>query len=149
MSEQHGPEKDALGERLRRAATWFEEFRDHPANGPLERARLNGKIEGVKLAASYLVEGERIADSRPWRRGDGDSRCQSCGHAYAPWFTDNALWNRVTGGPGANDDPGGCLCPRCFIQRAEDVFPFVWRLVPEWTGALTRVLPPTDGEVTP
>lgn len=49
-----------LADRLRRAVARLEELRDRPKTGIFERARLAGKIEGVKLAASYLEEGERI-----------------------------------------------------------------------------------------
>ena len=49
-----------LADRLRRAVARLEELRDKPGVGFVEKARLNGKIEGVKLAASYLDEGERI-----------------------------------------------------------------------------------------
>lgn len=78
---------------------------------------------------------------RPWQPGDADSRCQSCGRTYVPWFTDHWLWNHVVGGPQATDDPGGYLCAQCFTVRAEQVFPnLVWRLFPEWSP--TRVTPP-------
>jgi hypothetical protein len=71
---------------------------------------------------------------RPCRPGDGDSRCQECGHTCVPWFTDNWLWNHVVGGPACTDDPGGYLCPQCFMVRAEAAFPgLVWRLFPEWS----------------
>jgi len=49
-----------IGPRLRRAVARLEELRDRPRIGPFERARLEGKVEGVKLAASYLEESERI-----------------------------------------------------------------------------------------
>lgn len=61
----------------------------------------------------------RRPEARPWRPEDGDGRCQACGMEYVPWFTDNALWNAVMGGPDATEDPGGYLCPRCFAQRAD------------------------------
>lgn len=56
--------------------------------------------------------------------------CDECRQPYAPWFTDNAVWNYVVGGPAATDDPGGMLCPRCFTLRAESKygFPPVWRV---------------------
>lgn len=41
-------------DRLRRAVARLEERRDNPSVGMLERTRLGGKVEGVKLAASYL-----------------------------------------------------------------------------------------------
>lgn len=77
---------------------------------------------------------------REWVPEDGDTRCQECGHAYQPWFTDNPLWNEVMGGNAGGGDPGGCLCPRCFADRAERVFPgIVWRVIPEQS-------PSTGGE---
>jgi hypothetical protein len=52
---------NSLADRLRRAVERLEEKRDALRPGQTtERARLDGKIEGVKLAASYLEEGERI-----------------------------------------------------------------------------------------
>lgn len=50
--------------------------------------------------------------------------CDDCGRAYpTPWYADNHLWNRVTG------SPDGCLCPSCFITRAESVLgPAIWKL---------------------
>lgn len=76
-----------------------------------------------------------IDDARPWQSGDGDTRCQGCGHTYQPWFTDNPLWNEVMGGSAYAGDPGGYLCPRCFAERTETVFPgIVWRFIPEWSG---------------
>jgi hypothetical protein len=81
---------------------------------------------------------------RPWRPEDGDSRCQECERTYVPWFTDNWLWNHVMGGPNCTSDPGGYLCPRCFMVRVEQVSPgLVWRLFPEWSPS--RVTPPTEG----
>lgn len=92
------------------------------------------------------MSGQSSAENnvRAWRPSDGDSRCQECGRPYVPWFTDSALWNLVIGGPDTECDPGGYLCSLCFTMRAESVFPFVWRLVPEWTAPLARVIPPAE-----
>lgn len=49
-----------LADRLRTAVARLEHLRDRPTTGGYEKARLNGKIDGVKLAAAYLEEGERI-----------------------------------------------------------------------------------------
>lgn len=77
----------------------------------------------------------RLEDRRPWRPGDGDTRCQGCGFRYQPWFTDNWLWNTVMGGDEFNGDPGGYLCPRCFANKAAEKHPnLVWRFIPEWSG---------------
>lgn len=44
--------------------------------------------------------------------------CQECGGRNPAWFADHTLWNLVMGGPEAKDDPGGILCPTCFVARA-------------------------------
>lgn len=64
----------------------------------------------------------------------GDGPCMDCGtHDTPVWFTDNVFWNAVVGGPGTRYDPGGLLCPICFIRRAETVTaPTGWKLTPEW-----------------
>jgi hypothetical protein len=54
-------EEDTIAARLQRAVIRLEALRDAKRPGEyIERARLDGKIEGVKLAASYLEEGRRI-----------------------------------------------------------------------------------------
>ena len=65
----------------------------------------------------------------------GDGPCMDCGTLDTPvWFADNVVWNRVVGGPGSQYDPGGFLCPTCFVRRAEEsgMRPTGWRLTPEW-----------------
>ena len=56
--------------------------------------------------------------------------CDICSQDYSVWFTDNAVWNYVVGGPDAAYDPGGMLCPRCFTLRAEAAYGFrpIWKL---------------------
>lgn len=65
--------------------------------------------------------------------------CDDCGIPNPTWFAPSPLWNLVMGGPDATDDPGGYICPACFIVRAENagVCPSAWRLEPEvaCTGA--------------
>ncbi|MAG25057.1 hypothetical protein CMI47_05695 [Candidatus Pacearchaeota archaeon] len=51
--------------------------------------------------------------------GPGDKA--DCGHPNPIWFADNELWNAVMGGDGATDDPGGVLCPTCFMLKAGEV----------------------------
>jgi hypothetical protein len=46
-------------------------------------------------------------------------RCDDCGRANPVWFAPSPLWNLVVGGPDATDDPGGIVCPICFIEKAE------------------------------
>ena len=65
----------------------------------------------VAIIATYT------ALSQPAPSGDGDKA--DCGHANPIWFADNSLWNTVVGGEGATDDPGGILCPTCFMIKAD------------------------------
>jgi hypothetical protein len=65
--------------------------------------------------------------------GRDESRCDDCGGVNPVWFAPNELWNLVIGGPEAKGDPGGFICPTCFIARAEasGVRPTAWELRPE------------------
>ena len=45
--------------------------------------------------------------------------CQDCGGDNPVWFAPSPDWNLVLGGPEAKGDPGGMLCPNCYIRRAE------------------------------
>ena len=49
----------------------------------------------------------------------GDRKCDACHRDNPVWFAPSPLWNLVIGGPEATDDPGGVLCPICFIEKAE------------------------------
>jgi hypothetical protein len=62
-----------------------------------------------------------------------ESRCDDCGGVNPVWFAPNPLWNLVIGGPEAKGDPGGFICPGCFIVRAEAVGikHTAWQLRPE------------------
>lgn len=62
----------------------------------------------------------------------GEATCDDCGGHNPVWFAPNDVWNFVVGGPGAKDDPGGFLCPVCFIVKAEaaGLVPNVWELRP-------------------
>lgn len=44
--------------------------------------------------------------------------CDGCGGSSRYWHAVNRQWNLVLGGPEAKGDPGGILCPNCFIDRA-------------------------------
>lgn len=59
--------------------------------------------------------------------------CQDCERENPVWFAPSPLWNLVMGGPDAKDDPGGIICPNCFIKRAEAAgqTPTAWVLQPE------------------
>lgn len=61
-----------------------------------------------------------------------ENTCMRCGERNPCWFAPNEVWNYVVGGPKAADDPGGFLCPNCFILLAEAVgLRGVWELRPE------------------
>jgi hypothetical protein len=62
-----------------------------------------------------------------------ESRCDDCGGVNPVCFAPNDLWNLVIGGPEAKGDPGGFVCPNCFIGRAEaaGVNRAAWKLEPE------------------
>ena len=62
-----------------------------------------------------------------------------CGHPNPIWFADNELWNAVMGGKAAKDDPGGVLCPTCFMLKAGEVLR-VSRPAPKADSALVREL---------
>lgn len=59
--------------------------------------------------------------------------CDDCARPNPVWFAPSDLWNYVVGGPDAAEDPGGMLCPCCFIVRAEaaGVVPSAWVLTEE------------------
>lgn len=54
--------------------------------------------------------------------------CQDCGGFNPTWFAPSLDWNLVMGGPEAKGDPGGYICPNCYIKRAEitGVSPAAW-----------------------
>lgn len=55
-----------------------------------------------------------------YRAIDGaDGPCQMCDQRYPAWRAPDDLWNLVMGGPEATDDPGGMLCPTCFLRLAD------------------------------
>lgn len=59
--------------------------------------------------------------------------CDDCGDHNPVWFAPSRVWNLIVGGPEAQGDPGGFICPVCFIERAEAKGHLVaWRLVPEF-----------------
>ena len=67
---------------------------------------------------------------------DLEAVCQECHRPNPVWFAPNRLWNFVMGGEAATDDPGGFLCPCCFIQKAEaqGIRPTGWMLRQEPTA---------------
>lgn len=68
--------------------------------------------------------------------------CDECGSWCPTWFAPNAVWNLAIGGPAATDDPGGILCPSCFIAKAEvaGIVPSAWFLTPDENGAALETL---------
>lgn len=55
---------------------------------------------------------------------DGDDGpCHACGQSYPVWRAPDDLWNLVLGGSSAKGDPGGMLCPNCFLRLADLVEP--------------------------
>jgi len=66
----------------------------------------------------------------------GDGPCGDCGTLdNIMWFTENVLWNRVTGEDVVREMPhGAILCIVCFVKRAHEVGlrPTGWRLMAEW-----------------
>jgi len=74
---------------------------------------------------------------RAWRPGDGDLRCQRCGHPNVVWYADNETWNQVM-----PDD--GVLCILCFIAKAETIHGVqawgVFRDSPPFVGEFARGL---------
>ena len=62
-----------------------------------------------------------------WQPSDGDKRCKECGADNPCWFAPNKVWNLLVGGPDATEDPGGVLCPNCFMKR-DDI---VWEVRPK------------------
>jgi hypothetical protein len=51
----------------------------------------------------------------------GDDLCNRCGVENPVWFASHDVWNYVVGGPNARGDPGGVLCPVCFIGLASAI----------------------------
>lgn len=52
-----------------------------------------------------------------------DGPCYACERHYPTWRAPNDLWNLVMGGPNAKGDPGGMLCPNCFLRLASEAAP--------------------------
>jgi hypothetical protein len=80
--------------------------------------------------AESVSEGLRPFASESERKSE--SRCDDCAGVNPVWFAPNKLWNLVVGGPEEKGDPGGFLCPNCFIRRAEaaGIASAAWELRP-------------------
>jgi|GEM_PF-3928527 len=72
----------------------------------------------------------------------GDGPCCDCGTLdNIVWFTDNVLWNAVTGEQIVAEQPrAGILCIPCFVKRADaaGLRPTGWRLFAEWPWRIDR-----------
>lgn len=66
----------------------------------------------------------------------GDAPCRDCGTLdNIVWFTDNVLWNHVTGEEVVGtDERDAILCIPCFVKRADaaGLQPTGWRLLADW-----------------
>lgn len=82
-----------------------------PPVSPAEQNRSQVFEEGARFQA-----GEEVG-SVPESSGEVP-HCNACGRSSRYWHAENRLWNLVMGGPDAKGDPGGILCPNCFIDRA-------------------------------
>lgn len=82
---------------------------------PTWAMRVFGATQGGPDPATPQAESGALAASH-----GGDGPCQVCGRHYPSWFAPHEVWNLVMGGPDAKDDPGGLLCPTCFVSRAEE-----------------------------
>ena len=137
MSETPSVEKDVLVAHLERLADEWEQ----PVEGRQEYAALAFQCAAGELRA--LIADHEWAN-RLWEPSDGDTKCQECNRPNGAWFADNEVWNAVMsdrvaewldGDVVEGGDPGGCLCPPCFIRRADRAgIHTVWRLIPEWSG---------------
>ncbi len=67
-------------------------------------------------------------ERREWNPSDGDRICQKCGTDNPVWFAPSPIWNCLMGGPDATDDPGGVLCPTCFMALDDDQ---IWEVRPK------------------
>jgi len=109
----------------------------------VEAAREEGRQAWLREAV------ERLADNWTWDDADDlaeiiddilaqptftppdETGCQECGGENPVWFAPHDLWNRVMGGEDCKDDPGGILCPVCFIRKAEMAgIKEIWRVGP-------------------
>lgn len=87
-----------------------------------------------QINAAILTVGDlRLLSAAPNAGEDEAAKCEICGGPAFVWFAPNDLWNLVKGGPDAKDDPGGMLCPNCFIRASEKkgIVPTAWVLSQE------------------
>jgi hypothetical protein len=106
-------------------AAW--EYLSHKGERP-ERIKRSGYELWEEHAPAIRAALEAALQSSPPVQTAEGQPCDDCGRPSLVWFAPNDLWNRVQGGPDATDDPGGMLCPYCFIMKAEKsgVKPTAW-----------------------
>lgn len=101
----------------------------------MEAAMVAGLIMDAATDAALTREWDETLPALPPEL-QGDGPCNDCGTLNNPvWFTDNVVWNRVTGEEVyAEDHRLAILCINCFIVRADarGLKPTGWRLLPEW-----------------
>lgn len=129
MADQTVPDS-VPAEAVEAAAEWFSRWMG--ASSVRKRDREYAREVLVRAAPILVAAGRAQATLPDHLRGDGP--CRDCGTPdNIIWFTDNAFWNRVMGGLGTRDDPGGIVCIPCFVTRADAAgFATHWRLQPDW-----------------
>lgn len=125
------------GEALRESV----EPRIAPRLNDTTRQRLTGQPSGPTIQTSAdladLLTGvdfEVASEPRACAPALHDGPCDDCKRHYPAWRAEHDTWNAVMGGPGATDDPGGLLCPTCFLTRADGVSDVaVWLVAADWS----------------
>lgn len=113
----------AGAQRLDRALTVFEDWPDEPGYTCGPAANAQWALRNLFLATQPTPQ-----ERREWNPSDGDRICQKCGTDNPVWFAPSPIWNCLMGGPDATDDPGGVLCPTCFMALDDDQ---IWEVRPK------------------
>lgn len=98
------------------------------------RATIISRVNDFRRFASEHPLRMKEPDTEPFPLVEGGERsekvCGDCGGHNPVWFAPSPLWNLVMGGPQATGDPGGIVCPVCFIRRAEasGIEPTAWEV---------------------
>lgn len=119
MTAPETADRDAVNRALCRVLALSNPSR--PATGAMDR-----------MAEIYEIAREAHLARPPSTEDDGgDRRCDECPALNPVWFTHSPLWNRVKGGFRAAGDPGGVLCPNCFMAQADHALgEHVWAVLP-------------------